>query len=192
MLGEPVLILNRSWFPLHITDVRRTIILAYKGAAEIVCPRTYRTFDFHRWRLESASPNGYRCLHTPHFSFRMPEVAVLTEFNKTVKRKIRFNRNNIFIRDRNTCQYCGRTLPRRDLTMDHILPLSKGGGNSWENVVLACQSCNKRKANRTPEEANMRLLRPAGRPGASVSPLPRMPRMRPAWEPFMGKMAAQA
>jgi 5-methylcytosine-specific restriction endonuclease McrA len=187
MLDEPVLVLNRSWVPLQVANVRRIMRLLFCDRAMVVCPDTFRIFDFDGW--VSASLEGdERCLHTPNFQVRVPEVAVLASFNRTVRRRIRFNRRNVMERDDQTCQYCGVRLPERELTLEHIYPSSKGGPNTWENVVIACRQCNRRKGNRTPAEAGMALLRQPAAPKKLYSTMPRLGRLRPAWRPFLGNL----
>ena len=94
----------------------------------------------------------------------MPEVILLRTFNGFFRHEVRFSRRNIFERDKQTCQYCGKYFGKPDLTLDHVIPRSKGGRDTWENLVLACVRCNVRKANRTPEEAGMPLLRRPAKP----------------------------
>jgi len=129
----------------------------------------YRTFDFESWSELSVSVQE-DSVGTVHRAIRVPRVILLVAYDKIPKRHVRFSRFNIYARDRNTCQYCGRRFPRSDLNIDHVLPRSRGGLSTWENVVCSCYACNRRKGGRTPEEAGMRLLRP--------------PR-RPEWTPFM-------
>jgi hypothetical protein len=95
---------------------------------------------------------------------RIPRVIVLTAYERFPKARVRFSRLNIYARDGNTCQYCGRTLPRSDLNLDHVIPRSRGGTTSWENVVCSCIPCNLIKGGRTPAEAGMRLLHAPSRP----------------------------
>ncbi len=184
MLDEPVLILNRSWIPLQIADVRRGIVLLYKGVAEVVCPRTFRTYDFARW-VSASTGDDTPYLQTPRFRLPVPEVLVLARFNRIVRRPIRFSRRNVLVRDNWTCQYCGRRFPERELTLEHVRPISRGGTNSWRNVVVACTACNKRKADRTPSQAGMRLLRTPREPRRLYTTRPQLRRVRATWEPFL-------
>ena len=101
---------------------------------------------------------------------RVPRVILLLTYDRIPRRQVRFNRFNVYSRDRNTCQYCGHRLPRVELNLDHVIPRSQGGTSTWENIVCSCHSCNRRKGGRTPKEAGMKLLHP--------------PR-RPEWTPFM-------
>jgi 5-methylcytosine-specific restriction endonuclease McrA len=94
----------------------------------------------------------------------VPRVIVLQIYDRIPKTKVRFSRHNIYMRDGNTCQYCGRTLPRTDLNLDHVVPRSQGGRTTWENVVCCCIDCNLAKGARTPDQAGMRLLKAPLRP----------------------------
>lgn len=94
-------------------------------------------------------------------SAQVPAPAVL-RMKKYIKprqqKTVRLSRENIFLRDTQTCQYCAKKFPTKELTLDHVMPVSRGGGKSWENLTTACHHCNRRKGNRTPEEAAMPLL----------------------------------
>lgn len=164
VLNYGVLVLNRNWTAVHVCTVRRALSLVVEDLAKIVT-EDYQSFDFDSWRdLSAASPPGQPMIHTPHYAIRAPEVIVLSRYNRIPPRRVRFNRRNIFLRDNFTCQYCGTRPPRDELTIDHILPRSRGGLSSWENVVLACARCNSRKSNRLPNEVGMRLLRRPKKP----------------------------
>lgn len=165
MLNDGVLVLNRHWNAVHVCSVRRALILLASDMARIVT-EDYATYDFDSWRdlsMEMAE-NGNRFVRTPAFRILIPEVILLTEYHRTPPRVVKFNRRNIYIRDSYTCQYCGRRPPREDLTIDHILPRSRGGKSTWDNVVLACLQCNVRKSDRLPDECNMKLAQPPRRP----------------------------
>ena len=171
MLNEQVLVLNRSWVAIHIASARRALTMLYQGVARVVHPTDYSLYDFGDWCDLSQSRDDGRFIHTPTFRISVPEVVILTVFNGFVRHEVRFSRRNIFERDHNTCQYCGKRFPKCDLTLDHVTPRSRGGRDSWENLVLACVPCNVKKGNRTPTEARMPLAR---RPA------------KPAWLPKLG------
>jgi 5-methylcytosine-specific restriction endonuclease McrA len=95
---------------------------------------------------------------TPTRTFRVPRVIALKDFDRLPRQEVKFSRHNIYLRDGNRCQYCGHRFPTAELSLDHVIPLSRGGVSSWENVVCACLSCNVRKGNRSPQEASMRLV----------------------------------
>ncbi|MBX3024481.1 HNH endonuclease [bacterium] len=168
MLNTKVLVLNRNFLPVHVTSVRRAFSLLYQGLAEAVDDQ-YRTFDFDSWSALSASVHE-DTIGLVDRVIRVPRVILLLTYDRIPRRQVRFNRFNVYARDRNTCQYCGQRLPRVELNLDHVIPRSQGGMSTWENIVCSCHACNRRKGGRTPKEAGMKLLHP--------------PR-RPEWTPFM-------
>ncbi len=163
MLDAHVLVLNKSWIAINVANARRALALLYQGHARVVCPEDYTILDFDAWctysRKASLKNEDVPVVRTPTQSIVIPEVILLSGFNGFVRHEIRFSRSNIFTRDKHQCQYCGKVPDKSDLTLDHIMPRSRGGGDSWENLVLACARCNVKKSNRTPEEANMHLLK---------------------------------
>jgi len=168
ILNTKVLVLNRSYLPIHITSVRRAFALLYQGLAQAVNDQ-YQTFDFDSWSELSISVHD-ESVGMVSRAIRVPRVILLLTYDRVPKRQVRFSRFNIYARDRNTCQYCGQHFSRAELNIDHVVPRSRGGLSTWENVVCSCHMCNRRKGGRTPDEARMRLLR--------------RPR-RPEWTPFM-------
>jgi len=167
VLNSKVLVLNRSYLPIHVTSVKRGFTLLYQGVAKAV-DEQYRTFDFASWR-DLAVEVEHERLGTVGGFIRVPRVLLLIAYERVPKRHVRFSRFNIYARDGNTCQYCGKRFARVDLNLDHVMPRSRGGISSWENVVCSCHACNRRKGGMTPEEAGMKLIR--------------RPR-RPEWTPF--------
>jgi 5-methylcytosine-specific restriction endonuclease McrA len=168
-LNQQVLVLNRLWQAVNVCTVRRALALLFEGHAQVVFGAgdgDFRTFDFGQWRdfSTAAAPHDDEEVHTISFRIRVPRVILLMTFDRQPKKEVKFTRHNIFERDRNTCQYCGRTLDRRDLNLDHVIPRDRGGPTTWENIVCSCIPCNTRKANRTPAEAGIRLVRKPKRP----------------------------
>jgi len=161
-----VLVLNSLYQAVQVTGVRRAFRLFYAGRARAVAP-DFSCHDFDNW-CDLPPGADDRVVHTPTRAIRIPQVIQLVHYDRLPSREVRFTRRNIFYRDRNRCQYCGRVFAQRELNLDHVVPLSRGGGSSWANVVCACILCNTRKGNRTPDEASMRLIRmprkPAGHP----------------------------
>ncbi|MCP4639984.1 MAG: HNH endonuclease [bacterium] len=172
MLEGHVLALNKSWLAVHITSARRALTLMYMGVARAVHPHDYSVYEFDDWLTLSQDGLGGRYIHTPTTRVRVPEVIQLTFFNGFVRHEVRFSRSSIFERDSFTCQYCGEPFPRSQLTIDHVVPQSRGGQDCWENLVLACGTCNVAKGDRTPDEAGM--------------PLTRRP-VKPSWLPHFGR-----
>jgi 5-methylcytosine-specific restriction endonuclease McrA len=162
MLESGVLVLNRVYQPVHVTSVRRAISLLYQGVARAV-DEQFRLFDFQSWS-ELAAAAHQDVIRTVTRRIRIPRVIVLLTYEHLPKARVRFSRFNIYARDDSTCQYCGRRLPRSELNLDHVIPRSRGGSTTWENVVCSCVACNLRKGGRTPDEAGLRLKRAPSRP----------------------------
>jgi len=139
-LQKPVLVLNASYEPINVCAARRALVLVLKGVA-------------------SAEEESIQHIHTARTSFRVPSVIRLLEYRRIPHQTRALSRKNILMRDRYTCQYCHRTLPSGELTLDHVVPRSRAGESNWENLVACCNPCNNRKGSRTPEEAGMRLAR---------------------------------
>ena len=169
-LNQQVLVLNRLWQAVNVCSVRRALSLLFEGQAQVVFGDNsgdFRTFSFTQWRDFSASnphDDHRETVRTVSLRLLVPRVILLMVFDRLPKKEVKFTRHNIFERDRNTCQYCNRTLERRDLNLDHVVPRDRGGPTTWENIVCSCITCNTRKANRTPAEAGMRLVRKPKRP----------------------------
>jgi len=175
MLNESVLVLNRLWQAVNVCTVDRAFTLLYAGHAEVVMEDSgdFQTFDFHEWREFSQGHHGEDVVRTVSFNIRISRVILLLFFDRLPHKEVKFTRHNIFERDKNTCQYCGKHFDRRELNLDHIVPRDRGGTTTWENIVCACIPCNTRKSNRTPVEAHMHLIRkpkkPKWRPFVNVS-----------------------
>ncbi len=183
-LDASVLVLNRSFAPIQITSVRRAFTLLYAGVARAL-DEELRLFDFSSWAALSADLE-HETIGTASRRIRVPRVIVLQLFDRLPRARIRFSRANIYARDGSTCQYCARKLPRSELNLDHVVPRAQGGRTTWENVVCSCIPCNLRKANRTPEEAGMRLRKRPIRPrwSAAFRPIARGVGYR-EWLPFL-------
>jgi 5-methylcytosine-specific restriction endonuclease McrA len=162
MLNSAVLVLNRSYLPIHVTSARRAFSLVYQGIARIVNEQ-YQTFDFEAWS-QLAVARDMEAIGTPGGRIRVPRVIVLIAFDRLPKRHVRFSRINLMARDRFQCQYCNKKPRRTELNLDHVVPRSLGGRSTWENVVTSCVDCNRRKGGRTPRQARMKLRRKPERP----------------------------
>ena len=162
MLDGGVLVLNRVYRPVHVTSVRRAFTLLYQGAARALDAQ-FRLFDFESWAALGTA-EGHDVIGTVARRIRVPRVIVLLAYDHLPKARVRFSRFNVYARDDDTCQYCGKRHRRSELNLDHVVPRSRGGATSWENVVCSCVPCNLRKGGRTPEEAGMKLLRQPTRP----------------------------
>jgi 5-methylcytosine-specific restriction endonuclease McrA len=186
MLSEPALVLNRSWFPIGTTTVRDAICLVYRDAARALDPADCSVHDFDSWSSLRVAENE-PCIRTVRLRIRVPEIIVLTDYDAVPRHRVPFSRRNISQRDRHQCQYCGARPPMGDLTVDHVVPRSEGGRSTWENCVLACLRCNRRKANRTLIESGMRLLRAAREPHWSPCLAIPLGKRRASWEQFVSE-----
>ena len=175
LLQSKSLVLNRSFLPIHVTSVRRACVMLYAGLARAV-DEDCQTFDFASWCGRTVDRER-EAIGLVSASMPVPRVITLLFYDRVPRRQVRFTRHNVYSRDRDTCQYCGRRFPRHQLNLDHVIPRSQGGASSWENVVCSCHACNRRKGGQTPEQSGVRLLR---RP------------VRPAWTPFMNEAVRQA
>jgi 5-methylcytosine-specific restriction endonuclease McrA len=188
MLDTAVLVLNRVYQPIHVTSVRRAVSLLYQGVARAIDDE-FRLLDFEGWaELAAASEDA---IHTPTRAIRVPRVVVLVAHAHLPHQRVRFSRLNVYARDESACQYCGRRRARSELNLDHVIPRSRGGSTSWENVVCSCVACNLRKGGRTPEEAGMRLLRQPSRPRwTAVFRAAARRAIHRQWIPFLGLVDA--
>jgi len=131
VLCDQVLVLNRLWQAVHVCSVRRALTLLFEGDAQVVFGSgdgDFRTLNFQQWRdLSAADPDADSSVGTVSFRIRVPRVIRLLGFDRFPKKEVKFTRHNLFERDRNTCQYCGRVFDRRDLNLDHVIPRDRGG-----------------------------------------------------------------
>src|SRR6202166_368805 len=144
-LHAPVLVLNASYEPINVCAARRAIVLVLKGVAM------------------AEEENGH-FLHAARLALRVPSVIRLLEYRRIPHQTRALSRKNILLRDRNTCQYCGVLLPSGELTLDHVIPRSRGGNSTWENLVACCHACNRRKGNRMLAEIDDMILLREPRP----------------------------
>ena len=140
LMHTPVLVLNATYEPVHITAVRRAIVLVLKGVA----------------RTEE---ENHAVVRSPSLTLPVPSVIRLLEYHRIPVPTRALSRKNILLRDRNTCQFCGGVSPAAELTLDHVIPRSRGGTTSWDNLVACCHRCNNIKGDRSPEEAGLTLIR---------------------------------
>jgi 5-methylcytosine-specific restriction endonuclease McrA len=161
-----VLVLNASYEPLNVCTVRRALVLLLKEKAEVL-------------------ENGDGVLRSETMCLDRPEVIRLISFVKVPRdiHRRRITRKAVLARDGWTCQYCGRTRP--SLTVDHVIPRSRGGPSVWENIVASCAPCNRRKGNRLPREVEMHPRKSPRPPGPTVFIRIAAPRTPKAWEPYL-------
>lgn len=166
-----VLVLNKHYMAIRIVGARRAFSLLFRHLAEVVSLEEgrYSNYDFHGWCEVSQfrrqfEPDGHDWVSTVNFYIAVPRIIRLLFYDRLPQNDVKFNRRNIFARDKNRCQYCGRRFPTTELSLDHIIPRSLGGKSVWENIVCACTDCNIKKGGRTPKEARMTLVQKPAKP----------------------------
>lgn len=189
MLSQPVLTLNSRWEPIQTSTVQEALCLVAKGSARIIEPDTYAQHDLDSWDAVSKAKLavGDKRIRSSRLALVAPEVILLTQYEGRGERSVVFSRKNLFKRDRYTCQYCGCQPGPEELTIDHVLPRALGGVSSWENCVLACVECNRRKADRPLEKCGLKLRKqpkkPSWRTLAQIAPAAR----KESWAQFLSR-----
>ena len=194
-LQSSVLVLNRSFVPVQLTTAQRAFCMLFKAVAQVVSLEDGHLglYSFNSWREVSEAKRLFGgeddhadWISTISYDIQVPRIVRLLVYNQYPDRRVSFNRRNLFGRDGNRCQSCGRRHPTTELSLDHVIPLSKGGGNTWTNVVCACTRCNKLKGGRTPAQAHMTLIRKPAEP--RFDPLIRLKLRRKkyfSWKQFL-------
>jgi 5-methylcytosine-specific restriction endonuclease McrA len=142
---ESALLLNATYEPLRVVSWKKAITLVTLGKVEVI--------EEYEREVRSIS-----------FTIRLPSIIRLIRYVRKKKGGVKFSRQNIYARDKNQCQYCGRKLTSEELTYDHVIPRSMGGRTEWHNIVTCCMECNRHKGGKTPREAGMKLLRKPSKP----------------------------
>ena len=173
-LSSSVLLLNRLYMALRVISAKRAMTLIYRDLAEVVSLEDgrYLSYDFNDWLEVSAAkatfePEQHDWIRTVRFQIAVPRIIRLLVYDKLPRVGVKLNRRNLFARDQNRCQYCGRKVRTSELSIDHVIPRSQGGKACWENLVCACALCNAKKGGRTPQQANVRLVAKPSRPRRS-------------------------
>ena len=208
-MNSDVLVLNKNWVAINVLDAFDGMNKVFNGRALAVDSETFVAYDFPGWvenwsdASKMARLAGGRVMRGERVNLVLPEIIVCKEYKGmgykvNVTRRPSFSRRNLFIRDRNTCQFCAHKFPTEELTMDHVMPKSKGGKVTWKNIVLACASCNNKKGNKTLAESKMKLIREPFEPKAEDLRLGPVERLRmklgrnvpKTWEQFLGKVVS--
>jgi len=160
-----VLVLNKHYMAIRIVGVKRAFSLLWRELAEVVSfeEGRYSNYDFQSWCDVSQfrhrfKPDGHDWVSTVNFHIAVPRIIRLLFYDRLPRSEVKFNRRNIFARDKNKCQYCGKRYPTSELSLDHITPRSMGGKSNWENIVCACTKCNVKKGGQSPQQSGMKLI----------------------------------
>jgi len=170
-LAAKVLVLNKLYVAVRVISARRAFSLLARELAEVihVDDGQYVSYDLSSWAEVSElrrafEPDRHDWVRTVRFEIAVPKIIRLFGYDRLPDQHVKLNRRNLFARDRNLCQYCGRHFATSELSIDHVIPRAQGGGDTWENLVCACVRCNARKGGRTPDQAHMTLVRKPFRP----------------------------
>lgn len=170
-LDAKVLVLNKAYAAVRVVSAKRAFTMLAKELAEIIHVEDgrYVNYDFSSWAELAAYQAQFErerhdWIHCVRFDIAVPRIIRLLGYDRLPAQGVKLNRRNLFARDRNVCQYCGKHFSTADLSLDHVKPKAQGGGESWENLVCACIWCNAKKGGRTPEQAGMKLQRKPVKP----------------------------
>tara|TARA_R110002096_G_scaffold344921_2_gene537852 strand:+ start:100711 stop:101469 length:759 start_codon:yes stop_codon:yes gene_type:complete len=170
-LDSKVLVLNKLYMAVRVITARRAFVLLSRDSAEVIHADdgSYANYNLSTWTELSElrkeyEPDQHEWVKTVRFDIAVPRIIRLVGYDKLPKQRVKLNRRNLFARDHNRCQYCGKHFPTSELSIDHVLPRSQNGPDTWENLVCACVGCNSRKGGRTPVQAHMKLIKEPIRP----------------------------
>jgi len=170
-LDSSVLVLNRYYMAMRLIPLRQALLLLYRNTAEVIDRENehYVNYDFSSWCQLSVLQDDLgegqaEWIRLVRQRLLVPRIVRLTRFDRVYYQPLRFNRRNLFARDKQCCQYCAKQLTLSQMSLDHVLPRSQGGDTSWENIVCCCVKCNTTKGNRTPKQANMELQQQPQKP----------------------------
>ena len=158
MKFNDILVLNRSWVPVHIVDYKRCMILLCNGGAQGLT-HDFVPYNMDGWMEYSLTPHPFKTLRTSTRLIALPEIIALTKYDRLPRGDAKFSRESVFSRDKYCCGYCGKSFSKNDLTIDHIIPRSKGGTTVWNNVISCCRRCNAYKSDKTLQECRLKLKR---------------------------------
>ena len=165
-LNEPVMVLNKVWLKIRIIPAHRALVLLFAGKASAVDEESFYAYKWDEWVKEPIKETD-NIVVSSSGDVRVPEIIVLATYNKTFKKNVKLTKKNIYIRDGNVCQYSGKKLSEGEFDIDHVNPRSKGGKNSWGNMVVCAKDINRKKADRTPEQAGLKLIRKPIKPSGN-------------------------
>lgn len=184
-LNKPIMVLNKSWMPIRVVPAHRAITLVFAGKASAIDVSDWSVYNWEKWVTRDISENPYGIISTSSSAIETPEIIVLSVYDKIFRKDVRLTKRNIYIRDGYRCQYTGKKIKESEADIDHVNPRSKGGTNSWGNMVVCTQEINRMKADRTPEQAGLKLIRKPKKPSSDrllIDPKIKVPE---SWSKFI-------
>lgn len=183
-LKRPVLVLNKVWIPIRVITVKRALKLLFADRASTILADDYSVYNWAAWAAKDAKDDEPG-IQTAYRRIRVPEVIVLLRYDKVHRKNIRLTKKNIYIRDRYKCQYTGKQMSHKDADIDHVVPRSHGGKNSWDNLVVCSRAINREKGDRTPEEAGLKLIKKPTKPNSDQILIDPKMDIPSSWEKFI-------
>ena len=166
-----VLVLNRNWQAIHVKTPLEAVSMMYANTATVLYVEGEEIFQPMTWNQWIALPYDENELYinTVNSKIRVPKIIILAKYNKVPQRRPKLSKRNIWLRDDFTCQYTGKKLKKSEGNIDHVVPKSKGGKTDWSNLVIACKEINQLKADKTPEQAGLKLIKPPSEPTSHIA-----------------------
>lgn len=188
-LTSPVLVLNKDWRLIRVVSAAQALVDLVIGKVEAI-DNDYQVYDFDSWRdlseyKRAFEPESHRFVQTVTNAIVVPAIVRSLKAKGIKRPAVRLSRRNIYLRDSHTCQYTGQKLPGSELNLDHVLPSSRGGRSTWENLVCCSVAVNAKKGNRTPEEAGLKLIRKPRKPEPHEIVGKAFKVQHPTWEAFV-------
>jgi 5-methylcytosine-specific restriction endonuclease McrA len=184
VLSNPVLILNKNWQAIKVRSVKTAIRIVSRERAVIVDVNTYELYTWDKW-IQIKVTDEDSSIKTARTRIKSPEVILLTKYGKVPVGDIRLTKKNIFIRDGYRCQYTGDIIDKKEADIDHIIPKSRGGKSTWDNLVVSTKKINRKKANKTPEEAGLKLIKKPKKPDYRSIIFDPRKKIPTSWEKFI-------
>jgi len=183
-LHRPTLVLNKSWLPFNIESAKEAITKLVARDAHVI-DSNYIKYEWDEWVEMSMNDDKGPFIYSSRIRVKVPDVILLSKYNKIPKINVRLTRRNLFIRDKSTCQYSGKRLSMDEATIDHVMPRSKGGKSTWDNLVICDLDVNIKKGDRTPQEAGLFLKKTPKKPKWNLMYAKYVKKIPRSWEKFI-------
>ncbi|MFW6025870.1 MAG: HNH endonuclease [Candidatus Woesearchaeota archaeon] len=182
-LKKSVLVLNSSWIAIRIKTVKQAIKILCRKRACVINPNDYFVYKWEDW-IKVEGVEG-ECIRASHYKIKIPEVIVLTLYDKLPSHDIKFSKKNVFKRDDYTCQYTGKKVNPKNADIDHIIPKSKGGKSTWSNCVVCSKDINRKKSNKLLKDTEYKLIKKPKKPNYMSLLIDKRKKIPKSWEKFL-------